>query len=129
MVDSGKLDVHAMSGTIVYTVNHSKLNHNFYKLQVLTVNTTVKSWLPNRVCKVGEHSGSAGHVLLTYPSGGAILTSMGHWIELMKIDTSAEKVFEVAEREFGAAKAAEMRQEWAVMDLQAQKVYTQKNAK
>lgn len=37
--------------------------------------------------------GSACHVLLTYPSGGMILTSMGHWIELMKIDTSEKKLF------------------------------------
>jgi hypothetical protein len=34
---------------------------------------------------------------------------MGHWIELMKIDASAEKIFQVAEREFGSAKAAQMR--------------------
>jgi hypothetical protein len=65
---------------------------------------------------VGEYNGSAGHVLLTYPSGGMILTSMGHWVELMKIDTTAEKVFEVAEREFGAVKAAQMRNEYAAMD-------------
>jgi hypothetical protein len=37
-------------------------------------------------------------VLITFPSGGMILTSMGHWVELMKIDTSAQKVFEVAEK-------------------------------
>lgn len=30
-----------------------------------------------------------------------ILTSMGHWIELMKIDTSEKKIFEVAAREYG----------------------------
>ncbi len=41
-----------------------------------------------------------------------ILTSMGHWVELMKIDTSAEKVFEVAEKEFGKQKATEMRGAW-----------------
>ena len=46
---------------------------------------------------------------MTYPSGGMILTSMGHWVELMKIDTSADKIFEVAEMEFGAEKAKMMR--------------------
>ena len=53
------------------------------------------------VSTVGEHEGAAGHVLLTYPSGGMILTSMGHWIELMKIDTSAEKLFDYIEKEYG----------------------------
>jgi len=31
-------------------------------------------------CKVGEHVGAAGHVLLKFASGGNLLTSMGHWI-------------------------------------------------
>lgn len=40
-------------------------------------------------------------MLLRYKSGGMILTSMGHWIELMKIDPSEKKFFEVAERYYG----------------------------
>jgi hypothetical protein len=40
----------------------------------------------------------AGHVSLTYKSGAVLLTSMGHWIELMKIDTSEKVLFDVAER-------------------------------
>ena len=47
-------------------------------------------------CKIGEHVGSAGHVLLTFKSGGHLLTSMGHWVELMKVDTSEKKLFEIA---------------------------------
>jgi hypothetical protein len=35
-----------------------------------------------------------------------MLTSMGHWVELMRIDTSAKKIFEVAEREYGFERAA-----------------------
>lgn len=50
------------------------------------------------ISAIGDNKGSAGHVLLTYTSGGMILTSMGHWVELMKIDTSPQKIFEVAER-------------------------------
>jgi hypothetical protein len=34
---------------------------------------------------------------------------MGHWVELMKIDTSEQKLFEVAELEFGAEEASKMR--------------------
>jgi hypothetical protein len=48
--------------------------------------------------------------LIKYPSGGIILTSMGHWVELMKIDTTEKKLFEVAEKQFGKAYAAQMEQ-------------------
>lgn len=51
--------------------------------------------------KINNFVGSAAHVLLTYPTGGMILTSMGHWIELMKIDTSDKKLFEIAEKQYG----------------------------
>ncbi len=60
--------------------------------------------------------GTACHVLLTYPSGGMILTSMGHWIELMKVDTSEKKLFEVAEQNFGAAYAQQMKMEYASLN-------------
>ena len=108
-------NVQAAGGTIVYSVDKTKLDHKIYKLQVLTVVPTVKASSDKLKCKIGEFEGNAGHVLLTYPSGGMILTSMGHWIELMKVDTSAEKVFQVAEQEFGYAKAAEMRQKYDCM--------------
>lgn len=91
-------DMIAMGGTIVYTVNNRNLQHSFYNLKVLTIVETLKPNEENLVCRIGDYEGAAGHVLLRYPSGGSILTSMGHWVELMKIDTSAEKLFEYAER-------------------------------
>ena len=57
-----------------------------------------------------------------------LLTSMGHWIELMKIDTSEKKLFEIAERQYGMQKATQMRNEYAQMDFNMQKAYIQKNA-
>ena len=57
-----------------------------------------------------------------------ILTSMGHWVELMKIDTSDKKLFEIAEREYGLERATEMRNEYAAMDFQSQQAYVQRNA-
>lgn len=72
--------------------------------------------------------GSAGHCLLTYKSGGHILTSMGHWIELMKIDTSEKKLFEVAEKQYGVEYASKMKSEYAMMDRESQKCYIQSNA-
>lgn len=38
-----------------------------------------------------------------------ILTSMGHWIQLMKIDTSANKLFDYVENEYGEEQAEKMK--------------------
>jgi hypothetical protein len=90
-----------MGGTIVYCLDSTKLNHKHYKAQVLTVVANIQPPEPKYLSTIGNFSGSAGHILLKYPSGGAIITSMGHWIELMKIDTSEQKLFEVAQKEYG----------------------------
>lgn len=51
----------------------------------------------NEICSIGDNKGCAGHVILSYPKGGGkILTSMGHWIELMKLDTSTEELMKLA---------------------------------
>lgn len=101
MAEDGRCNIHALGGTIQFCVDSEKLNHEVYKTEVLTVVSNIKPPKANYVSKIGVNEGSAGHVLLRYPSGGVILTSMGHWIELMKIDTSEKKLFEVAEQEFG----------------------------
>ncbi len=67
-------------------------------------------------------------MLLKYKSGGYLLTSMGHWIELMKVDTSEKKLFEVAEREYGQAYAAEMKMQYVSMDTTSQKAYIKNQA-
>merc|ERR1712232_721000 len=48
-----------------------------------------------------EKRGLAGHVALTYASGGQLVTSMGHWIELTRINTSEDAVIRVAQHNFG----------------------------
>lgn len=53
---------------------------------------------------------------------------MGHWVELMKIDTSEKKLFEIAEREYGQAYAQQMKMEYASMDVTAQKSYIRSQA-
>jgi hypothetical protein len=37
MVEEGRVNVHCFGGTIKYGINKDKLNHNNYKLQVLTI--------------------------------------------------------------------------------------------
>merc|ERR1711907_584378 len=60
------------------------------------------------LCSAGGAQGSAGHVLLTYPTGGMILASSGHWIELVRLDVSMEALLKVAQASYGGAYAAEM---------------------
>jgi hypothetical protein len=86
MVDGGKCNLHTLGGTIVYSVDKNNIDKNAYKLDVLTI----KEGGPTNGhdLEVDGVKGSAGHILLTYPKGGCLLTSMGHWVELMKIDTS-----------------------------------------
>ena len=55
MAEEGKCNVEAASGTIVYSVDQTKLKHEFYKLQVLTVATSLPTKNENLTCKAGEH--------------------------------------------------------------------------
>jgi len=47
--------------------------------------------------KATAASGSAGHVLLEYKSGGKLLTSATHWIELQKLDVSEAALLQAAQ--------------------------------
>lgn len=103
----GKAVVTAMSDTIVYTVNPRRQETDAYQLKVLTV---VTQWAGGSMpaameCEIQEGEarkrGAAGHVALSYPSGGQLITSMGHWIELTRIDTSVESIMQVAAKNFG----------------------------
>jgi hypothetical protein len=88
LAERGYCNVKTLSGTIIYSVDKNKIDKSKYKLEVLTIATSNVPKDSNYILKIDRDQGSAGHVLLTYPTGGKILTSMGHWIELMKIDTS-----------------------------------------
>merc|ERR1712048_1376322 len=59
------------------------------------------------------HRGWAGHVTLTYAAGGQLITSMGHWAELSKIDTSVESVLRVAQKNFGVEETVSFQSELA----------------
>lgn len=43
MAEGGKCNVLAAGGTVVYSVDKTKLDHKHYTLQVLTVATTIKA--------------------------------------------------------------------------------------
>lgn len=57
-----------------------------------------------------------------------ILTSMGHWIELMKVGTSAETVFKVVEEYYGNKKAALLRSKYLKLSQRDQKEFVTSQA-
>ena len=51
---------------------------------------------------------------------------MGHWIELMKIDTCSAKVLKLLRETLdGYVNAAKMRQEWGSYEFKGSKIYNQ----
>merc|ERR1711998_800775 len=130
-VDKGDAVVRAMGGTIAYTVDPSKTNHNAFTLQVLSVASEMGgfdvSTIPSeKRCKIKEVGGSAGHVLLRYPTGGTLLTSAGHWLELSQLDVSMEALQAVAMSQYDAAFSAELMEDLSVesdsMEVRSAKV-------
>jgi len=112
--ERGSAVVGTLSATVVYTVNPKRPATDLYTLKVLTVASDVRVRVAEHLmCSVGEGDnmkrGAAGHVTLTYSGGGQIITSMAHWIELTKIDTSLEAVLRCSAQEFGEAEVREFR--------------------
>lgn len=117
--ESGQATVHAMSSTIVYTVDQRVASQDAYALEVLTVATGIRNvnldaLPPFQTCVVRDQKGTAGHVLLRYPSGGCLLTSAGHWVELVKLDGVSEaKLLETASAQYGEAYTSSWRTQLA----------------
>lgn len=85
---SEQLFVHVLGNTIKYAVDSRVETREIYEIEVLTVASNFPPPQPYYQSKIGNATGLAGHVLLSYKTGGKILTSMGHWIQLMKITTT-----------------------------------------
>jgi hypothetical protein len=112
LASNGKADLHAMSNTIAFSIDWSKADCSAYNCQVLTVMSQmcgqqVETLAQGNTCEAGGHRGLAGHVLLTYPSGGRLLASAGHWIELSRLDVSEADLLQVA-GSYGAAFQSEV---------------------
>ncbi|KAL6059854.1 hypothetical protein QOT17_013888 [Balamuthia mandrillaris] len=124
LCEEGLAVVHAMGGTIMYTVDPDrKKDHDLYTLEVLTVMTKADGTLlkgKDKAVTLGEHQGAAGHVVLKYKSGGVLLLSAGHWMELSQLATSEETVFRVAEKSYGTAYAQQLKAQYTAAAPQAQ---------
>jgi hypothetical protein len=109
----GSAVVRAMVGTVVYTVVDTSSAP--YSTQVLTIQTDhskeFRGVPAGKECVIGASKGSAGHVLITYPSGGQMLFSSGHWISLAQIDVSVESVVTAARSRYGKVYSEEVAKE------------------
>merc|ERR1711972_237141 len=113
LCESASATVKALGGTIAYTVDAGvPASTNAYSLEVLTVATempgvSTASLPQERICRAGDRQGAAGHVLLKYPSGGLLLVSAGHWIELVQLDgVTEERLLQTAAAQYGGSYAA-----------------------
>jgi hypothetical protein len=113
LASNGKAELHAMPSTIALSVQWSKADNSAYECKVLTAMTKFegKPVCPSQGqgCEAGGKRGWAGHVLLTYPSGGKLLASAGHWVELSKLDVTEAALLQAAAA-FGATYQAEVQQ-------------------
>ena len=127
----GEAHIHAMGGTKAVAVDAAvtpaahpaDCQAGWNECEVLTVVTKLGGKDPREfasgvpgggalpLCAVGEQRGLAGHVVLRYASGGRLLASCPHWIELSRLDVDAEQLIQVAEARYGAAYASGMRQQ------------------
>lgn len=127
--EQGKAVVTALGGTIMYTLDPKRPRTGRYDVKILTVVTDVDCGLGHvqegMQCSIGEgenvKKGIAGHVTLTYPSGGQLVTSMGHWIELTRVNTSLESVLSTAGRNFGATEADDFMRELSCLNSDSER--------
>lgn len=98
-----KVSLRAMGGTVVFNMDITKLDVEKYDASVLTVvyefsNVDKTNTLPLHT--IGKHSGTVGHALLRYKSGGIMLLSAGHWIEL-DLKINLEDLTKVSQKFYG----------------------------
>ena len=103
--ENGTATIGVMPGTVVYSVKETTESTNVpYNINVLTVSEG-DSFYSDKFCTTsdGEHTGTAGQVMLSYVNGGTLLVSNGHFIELQKLDTNIARLLQVATQEYGKA--------------------------
>ena len=133
--EKGEACLMAMGGTCLFSVDHAKSDTTEYTIDVLTIVSLFDGncSVSDTSCEVdadgiGLKKGCAGHVLLTYPNGGHLVASSGHWIELSRLDTDVELVAATMASKYGEAKAEEFRSNYSGFSGAEQQQYLQQNA-
>lgn len=110
MSDGGKAVLHALAGTIVYSID-SEVSSDLYSIEVLTIVEKAggfnSSGVPeSKLAVIGDNKGTVGHAVLKYSAGGRIVTSAGHWMELSKIDVTEDGVLRTLALQYGEAECS-----------------------
>jgi hypothetical protein len=85
----------------------------------------------DRVVSAAGHTGAAGHVALTFPSGGVLLAAAGHWVELQRVKTDERSFFNVMANEYGedSTRNQQLKADYSALPTAAaQDVWLQENA-
>lgn len=110
MCNTGSAFINVLPSTIVFTVDPKKSKSAAYELEILTVvDSTGGSDV--QLNKLGS-TGTVGHAILRYPSGGCILVSSGHWMELNHLDgVDEDSLIKTTEQTMGIEEANDLRYE------------------
>jgi len=52
------------------------------------------------LCEIGKTFGTVGHAILRYKSGGILMASAGHWVELNNMGNVSDKAIEVIAQQY-----------------------------
>jgi hypothetical protein len=98
MCGNGEAVVGVMSGTIVFDILSENTDNDMYTTEVLTR------------CSNSLGKESSGHAMLTYPTGGKMIVSAGHWIELSHLSGATEdSVLKLCSEQMGVQRAEQFK--------------------
>ena len=105
LCQKGTTSIHALGGTVVFGIQKAKADNKVYSVEILTIVTNTSGFDFNKkeenFGRIGEKKGPIGHAVLKYKSGGLLMVSSGHWIELKNLDVDIENFEKVAEMNYG----------------------------
>jgi len=108
----------SVNGYTCYSVNQNVMGtHQDYTLEILT-------YITNQVGTINHNAMSDNikwnfngetaipcHTVLKYPSGGVLLASNGHWLDISNLDVSVEKLLKIAEQTYDNVEVNKMKNE------------------
>ena len=101
---SEDVQLHLLPGTIIFTIDQNKIDKESYHLNLLTLASDYKSEkIEQRAPPIEFHgkTGTIGHVMLRFSSGGIMLLSAGHWIELKNINVDRDSLKKASQSYYG----------------------------
>jgi len=99
LCESGVCSINTLGGTIVFGVDQSKLSTDLYDVEVMTIVTNINTKVKTNCCTIGGETGTVGHAIVRYKTGGILIASAGHWIELKNLGNVSEaKIEEIAQQ-------------------------------